>query len=244
MSTPRKRFWTQTAITQSEAGYGIELDGRAVKTPAKAPLLVPTRAIAEMIAAEWQAQGEKIDPETMPATRYANAALDKVTVQFDAVAAMLVAYGETDLLCYRATFPEALIARQATAWDPLLDWASARFGVTFQITSGVMPTPQDPEVTRKLGAHVSKFTPFQLAAFHDLVAISGSLVIALAATEQHSDPESLWLASQLDEDWQIEQWGDDEAAAALIATRRTAFHNAYRYFHACTDAGSLPSTRA
>ncbi|WP_417600788.1 ATP12 family chaperone protein [Pararhodobacter oceanensis] len=239
MSTPRKRFWTKTEITETKDGFGVQLDGREVKTPAKAPLLVPTRAIAEMIAAEWQAQGEKIDPETMPATRFANAAIDKVATQFDEVAAMLVAYGETDLLCYRATFPEALIARQAAAWDPLLDWASQRFGVTWNVTTGVMPTPQDQQVTQRLGAHVAQFTAFQLAAFHDLVAVSGSLVIGLAAAENHRDLETLWLASQLDEDWQIEQWGTDEDAAELIATRRAAFLNAGRYFNACTTDSSL-----
>lgn len=233
MNNTRKRFWKSAAVVETPAGFGVQLDGRDVKTPAKAALLVPTRSIALRIADEWAAQGDKIDPETMPATRFANAAIDKVRVQFDEVAALLVAYGETDLLCYRATFPQELIDRQAAAWDPLLAWSSERYGVAWRITSGVMPTPQDAQITAVLGAYVVEFTLFQLTAFHDLVAMSGSLVIGLAAAENHGSAESLWLASQLDEDWQIEQWGQDDTAIALIEKRRDAFMNAITFFHAC-----------
>ncbi len=232
MSKLRKRFWKTVAIVPVDGGYGVRLDGREIKTPAKSSLVVPTRAFAEMIAQEWDAQGEKLDPETMPATRAANAALDKVSVQFHEVAALLTAYGDTDLLCYRAEAPEGLVARQAAAWDPLLDWAAQRFDVQWSVTTGVMPTPQSPDVLAKLGAHVNGFTTFQLTAFHDLVAMSGSLVIALAATEKVAPGDILWQASRIDEQWQIEQWGADEEAQTLAKRRRQSFLNALSYFSA------------
>ena len=229
----RKRFWKTVDVVPMDGAFTVRLDGRQIKTPAKAPLIAPTRAFADLIAAEWEAQGEKIDPETMPATRAANAALDKVRVQFDEVAALLVAYGETDLLCYRADGPKELVTRQSAAWDPLLDWSAARFGVAWAVTEGVMPTPQPAETLRKLAAHVAGFTAFELTAFHDLVAMSGSLVIALAVTEGHAPPETLWQVSRIDEDWQIDQWGEDDDAAATAARRRQAFLDAARFFAVC-----------
>jgi len=232
MSNLRKRFWKTVDIAPRDGGFTVMLDGREIKTPAKAPLVVPTRAFAQMIAQEWEAQGEKIDPETMPATRAANAALDKVRVQFHEVAALLTAYGETDLLCYRADAPAGLVARQAAAWDPLLDWAANRFDVQWAVTNGVMPTPQSASVLGKLGAHVTGFTTFQLTAFHDLVAMSGSLVIALAATENVASGDTLWDASRIDEQWQIEQWGEDEEAQILANRRRQSFLNALDFFSA------------
>jgi chaperone required for assembly of F1-ATPase len=231
----RKRFWKQVDVEQREDGHAVVLDGRAIKTPAKASLVVPTRALAELIAEEWHAQGDEIVPETMPATRFANAAIDKVRGQRHEVAGMLSAYGETDLLCYRAEGPEELIARQAAAWDPLLEWAAARFQVRWQVTSGVMPTPQPTETIARLASHVESFTPFQLTALHDLVAMPGSLVIGLAATEGHAAPEDLWQASRIDEEWQIEQWGRDDEADALARQRRLSFLRAARFFASCAQ---------
>lgn len=231
----RKRFWktVEVAEAEGEGGFAIALDGRRIKTPAKSPLLLPTRALAELVAEEWRAQGTVIDPETMPATRFANAAIDKVRGQRHEVAEMLTAYGETDLLCYRAEAPTELIERQAAAWDPLLDWAAERFGVGWVRTSGVMPARQPAGTLSRLATHVERFTPFQLTAFHDLVAMPGSLVIGLAATEGHATPETLWEASRIDEDWQVEQWGRDDDAAALAEQRRRSFLRAARFFAAC-----------
>lgn len=233
MKNLRKRFWKTVDITGAEGGFEVQLDGRGIKTPAKSSLIVPTRAIADLIAQEWDAQGEKIDPETMPFTRAANAALDKVQVQFDEVAALLTAYGETDLLCYRAESPVELVARQAASWDPLLDWASTQFGVEWAVTTGIMPTPQQPQTVAKLGRVVTGFSAFQLTAFHDLVAMPGSLVIGLAATHNVAPPEDLWAASRIDEIWQIEQWGEDEEALALAERRRRSFLNAVQFYNAC-----------
>lgn len=229
----RKRFWKTVSVVPVEGGFAIHLDSRAVKTPAKTPLVVPTRALADMIAAEWEAQGTEVKPDTMPATRAANAALDKVAVQFDEVAALLAAYGETDLLCYRAEGPAELVARQAAAWDPLLDWAAERFGVRWVVTTGIMPTPQPEATLARLGAQVRGFSPFQLTAFHDLVAMSGSLVIGLAATEGAAPVEQLWQASRIDEEWQALQWGRDDEAEAQAARRHRAFLAAATFFSAC-----------
>lgn len=231
----RKRFWKAVSVVAVEGGFAIHLDARAVKTPAKTPLVVPTRALADLIAAEWDAQGADIKPDTMPATRAANAALDKVAVQFDEVATLLAAYGETDLLCYRAEGPAELVAEQAAAWDPLLDWATARFGVRWVVTAGIMPTAQPDATLARLGAHVRGFTPFQLTAFHDLVAMSGSLVIGLAATEGAAPLEHLWQASRIDEEWQARLWGRDDEADAQTLRRHHAFLAAATFFSACKE---------
>lgn len=232
-SRARKRFWTGVDVVAAEGGFAIALDGRAIKTPAKVPLIVPTRALADLVAAEWRAQGDRIDPETMPATRGANAALDKVRVQFDAVVDILVGYGGSDLLCYRAADPAGLVARQAAGWDPLLDWATQRFGVRFVVTRGVMPVAQPAETLACLHRHVARFGPFQLTAFHDLVALPGSLVIALAVTEGFAAPHPLWQASRIDEQWQLEHWGEDTETLILADRRRQAFLHAVRFFDAC-----------
>lgn len=227
-----KRFWKAAEVVEVDGGFTVHLDGRTIKTPAKEPLVVPTCALAGLIAAEWQAQGDKIAPETMPATRAANAAIDKVRGQFDEVAGLVAAYGETDLLCYRVQAPEALRARQDAAWDPLLHWSGAQFGLRWVVLEGVMPQPQPPETIAALNARVARFSPFELTAFHDLVAMSGSLVIGLAVTEGFDAPETLWQLSRIDEDWQREQWGEDDEAIALAALRRQSFLNAAAFFAA------------
>jgi len=228
----KKRFWKAVDVAEVDGGYAVQLDGRSIKTPAKAALVLPTRALADLLAAEWDAQAELINPATMPATRAANAAIDKVRGQFHEVAGLLTAYGETDLLCHRADAPAELVARQAAAWDPLLDWSAARFGVRWQVTTGVMPVAQPRETLDRLGAHVAGYTPFQLTAFHDLVSMPGSLVIGLAAAEGQAPVEALWQASRIDEDWQIEQWGPDDEAESLTALRRQSFFDAARFFAA------------
>lgn len=230
----RKRFWSSVSVDERPEGFSVLLDGRGLRTPAKAPLVVPTRALAEMVAAEWAAQRDTIDPESMPATRAANAAIDKVRGQFHEVAALLTAYGETDLLCYRAESPAELVLAQSEAWDPLLDWSVRRFGVLWEVTSGVMPAPQPSGTVHRLAAHVVTFSPFQLTAFHDLVALSGSLVIGLAATEAVAQPHELWQASRIDEDWQASQWGADEEAATMAAARRRGFLVAAELFSAAS----------
>jgi len=228
----RKRFWKEVAVCTAEGGYSVVLDGRAVRTPAKAPLVVPTRRLAEMLAEEWRAQGDTLQPEAMPATRAANAAIDKVRGQKEEVTELLAAYGDSDLVCYRAEAPQALVAREARAWDPLLDWTAHRYGHRPVARVGVIHAPQPKPLLDSLQADIARLNSFELTAFHDLVAMSGSLIIGLAVLDQYAGPEELWQASRIDEDWQIEQWGEDEEAAALAEGRRESFLNAARFYFA------------
>jgi chaperone required for assembly of F1-ATPase len=228
-----KRFWTKAQAEACEGGFTVRLDGRAVKTPAKAALVVPTIAMAEAIAAEWDAQSGEVKPATMPVTRAANSAIDKITAQRDEVVEIIAAYGATDLLCYRALAPVALIARQAEGWDPVLDWAAEALGARLVVTAGVVHVEQPPEALARLTARVAGMTEFQLAGLHDLVAISGSLVLALAVTEGRLGEDEAWALSRIDETWQIEQWGADEEAAELEAARRVAFGEASRFYALC-----------
>lgn len=228
-----KRFWKEATAEPCEGGFTVRLDGRPVKTPAKAPLVVPTRTMAKALAAEWDAQEGVIRPETMPATRAANSAIDKVGPQRAEVAALIAAYGGSDLLCYRAERPQALVARQAEIWDPLLAWAEARFAAPLAVTTGVIPVAQPEASLARLTEQVTALSDFELAAFHDLVAISGSLVLALALTHRQIAAEAAWDASRIDEDWQIAEWGADDEAAETAARRQTAFLDAHRFYGLC-----------
>lgn len=228
-----KRFWKQAEVVEAENGFTVSLDGRGLKTPAKTAFWVPTRALAEEVAREWQAQEAKIKPETMPYTRTANSALDKVSPQFAAVADMLAAYGGSDLLCYRAEAPQELIARQQTAWSPLLDWAKAEFGAELAVTHGIMPIDQPQANLQLLSQAVHALTPCQLAAFHDLVAVSGSLVLGLAMARGRLTPDEGFDLSRIDEAWQIELWGADEEAAESEALKRETIRHAARFFELC-----------
>ncbi len=225
-----RRFWKQADLDERAEGFGVLLDGRPVKTPARAELRMPTRAMAEAVAEEWNAQGEKVDPFAMPMTRAANSAIDKVGPQHADIAAMIAGYGETDLLCHRAESPAALARRQADAWDPLLDWAAKSLGAPLTPTIGVMPRPQSRQSLARLADEVAALDAFELTALHDLVALSGSLVIGLAAIHRQEDPETLWTLSRIDETWQQEVWGTDREAAAQAATRQRDFLNARRFF--------------
>jgi chaperone required for assembly of F1-ATPase len=231
-----KRFWTRAEATPAEQGWEVRLDGRSVRTPARAPLVLPALPLAEAIAEEWDAQTDLVDPASMPMTRAANSAIDKVTPQRAAVAAMLADYAGTDMLCYRADSPAELAAQQAAAWDPFLDWAADRFGARLVVTVGVVPVAQPPEALERLAAEVDRLDPFALTAFHDLVALSGSLVLGLAAISGRASGEELWDVSRIDEDWQARLWGVDDEAAEAAARRRADFLNALR-FHALSRRG-------
>ena len=216
-----KRFWKQAEVVDADAGFGIALDGRRLKTPGRIDLVVPTRALAQAIAAEWQECGETIDPCKMPLTGLANAAIERVAADPVAFAAGLARYAESDLTCYRAEGPATLVARQSESWDVLLAWARRRYDVDFTTCSGVMHIAQPDETVRKLGHAVSSLDNFQLAGMSPLVTIGGSLVAALAVLEEMMPAEAIWEAVSLDDRWQLEQWGDDpEARAALDAGRR------------------------
>lgn len=225
---PPRRFWTRAEAVEAAEGWGVALDGREVRTPARAPLLAPTRAAAEAAAAEWAAQGERVDAATMPVTRALNSAIDRVARQRAAVVAEVAGYADTDLLCYRAPGPEALVARQAAAWDPWLGWARQRHGATLICAEGVMHAPQPPEALARLTAAVEARDAFRLTALHELTALAGSLVLGLAAEEGAADAWALWRASRVDEDWQAEQWGEDAEAADAAARKAADFAAAAR----------------
>ncbi len=225
-----KRFWKEASVEQTPDGFTVMLDGRAVKTPAKTPLILPTRLMAGAVAQEWDAQDGVIDPNGMPVTRSANAAIDKVATQHAEVAGLLAEYGATDLLCYRAESPVELVQRQAAAWDPLLDWAEEALQVRLIPAAGVMFVPQDPDALARLSARVAELDAFRLAAFHDLVGMSGSLILGFATAHDRLSPEEAWALSRLDETWQEEQWGEDEEATAQAALKKQAFIHAKRFY--------------
>ncbi len=224
-----KRFYKQATVSPEEGGVAVLLDGRPVRTPARAALRVPTEELAEAIAREWNGQGEKIEPHLMPLTGLANAAIDRVAPDPAAFGRTLAEYGGSDLLCYRAEGPESLIERQSRVWDPLVGWARTRFCVEIETTAGVMHRRQPAHTVEQLGRAVAARSAFQLAGLAPLVTIAGSLIIALALAEGAIGLEAAWEAAMLDEAWQAEQWGADPLAAASLENRRREFEGAYRF---------------
>jgi len=218
-----KRFWTEARGVAAEGGWSVTLDGRPVKTPAKAPLLVPSQDLAEALASEWNAQDTQIDPATMPLTRLANSAIDKVSGQHAEVAALIADYAGCDMLCYRAEHPAGLIAQQAKVWDPYLHWADKTHGLRFALQEGVMPVAQPEASLRAAAQFTYALDAFALTAFHDLVTLTGSWVLGRASFERAFDLDAIWEAANLDALWQERDWGVDEEAAELRATKRQAF---------------------
>jgi chaperone required for assembly of F1-ATPase len=225
-----KRFWTEASVSEAVGGYAVLLDGRGVKTPAKTSLVVPTVELARAIADEWDAQEGTIDPTTMPFTRSANAAIDKVTHQFDEVVNLLAEYGETDLLCYRADSPIELTQRQAQAWDPLLGWAKDTLGADLSPATGVMFVEQPARSLNHLKTVLLDQSAFQLTAAYDLISISGSLILGLAVCKGEISAQEAWDLSRIDEMWQIEQWGEDEEATEVAEIKANSMRHAGRFF--------------
>lgn len=224
-----RRFWKAVSIREADGGgHEVFLDERALRTPGKLPLILPTATLAEALAQEWQAQADLIQPQTMPLTRAANSAIERVSTQFEAVADMLAEYGGTDLLSYRATEPAALIALQADSWDPLLDWARSDLGVDLRVTQGVIPVAQDPADMARLRALLTDFDVFGLTALHDLVTLPGSLILGLAVVRGHLDADQSFAFSRIDEEFQAAQWGRDDEAAEAAEARRLSMISAER----------------
>ncbi len=215
-----KRFWTDVAI---DADRVVTLDGKPVRTPGRRPLALPSDALAEAVAAEWRAVGETINPRTMPLTGLANAATDPIANDPAQFAARLAAYGESDLLCYRAEGPPLLVERQAAAWDPLLAWARGRYDVTFAVTTGVMHVAQPDATIARLHEAVAAYDDFRLAGLSPVVTLTGSLVIGLALIEGEIDADAAWAAAGIDEDWSLEMWGEDWQATQLRELKRKEF---------------------
>ncbi len=223
-----RRFYKTVAVIQEPGGFGIALDRRPLRTPARAPLTVPNRRLADAVAEEWTGQGEHIVPATMVLTKLANTAIDRIAGRDHAVAADIVAYAGCDLLCYRAEGPERLVARQAAAWDPPLAWAARRLGSPFVCVTGVVHHPQPDGALDALRRELERQGPFRLAALHTITTLTGSALLALGLLEGAISPAVAWTAAHVDEDWQIEQWGGDLEAAARRAARRREFDCAVR----------------
>jgi chaperone required for assembly of F1-ATPase len=220
-----KRFYQDAGVAESDAGFAITLDGKQVKTPSRRNLAAPDRAIAEAIAAEWQAQPELINPTTMPLTRLANSVIDAVVERIDAVTDDVAKYFESDLLFYRASHPEALVAREAKHWDPVLFWAAGTLGAHFILAEGIVHVRQ-PEPAVAAARAALPTDPWSIAAFHVVTTITGSALLGLALTQGVRDADQVWAAAHVDEDWNIEQWGIDEEVAARRAARQVDFRAA------------------
>lgn len=224
-----KRFYKDVGVTPGEGGvHQVLLDGRAVRTPAKRLLAVPTPALAEAIAEEWRAQGTHIDPSSMPLTRFANTAIDAVSAQLQAVADDITKYAGSDLICYRAEAPAELVRRQADAWDPVLQWARDDLGARFVLTQGVMPVAQPSAALAAFAAALEPHEAFRLSAMHVLTTLTGSAVLALALAKGALAGDGAWLAAHVDEDYQISIWGEDYEAAERRKARRSEFDAAVR----------------
>lgn len=221
-----KRFWKEVAVLSEEDGFAIHLDGRPVKSPGKRALLLPNAALAEAVAAEWEAVSEVIDPRQMPFTRSINSALDQLAPQRVEVIDMLAGYAETDLLCHRAEAPQALVKRQAEGWDGPLDWASKTLAAPLAVTSGVLPADQPAESLAALRQCLVQESDLVLTGLYDLISISGSIVLGLAVRRGVLSAAEAWTLSRIDEDWQIEQWGEDEEASKRAENHRAAFQHA------------------
>lgn len=224
-----RRFWQHAAAVVDAAGFAIQLDGKPVRTPARAPLILPSATLADAVADEWNAQGEAVDPRAMPITGLANAAIDHAARDPAAFAATLTPFAETDLLCYRDDRDAVLAAEQAAAWNPLLGWAEARFGTEFALTAGVMHVAQPPATVATLAAAVRALPPFRLAPMAPLVTVSGSLVAALAVEAGAHVAADLWPLLCLDQLYQERRWGHDDAAAAQRAAHEAEWLNAARF---------------
>jgi chaperone required for assembly of F1-ATPase len=224
-----KRFWTRAEVAGRDGGWGVELDGKPVRTPARELLVVPTEALARAIAEEWNRVEERIDPRSMPLTGLANAAIDRIGPGNQAFARGLERYAEADLACYRAEGPKGLVERQEKDWDALLRWGRRRFDVDFNTTSGITHVVQPAATVERLSHAVSALDSFRLAGLSPLVTIGGSLLAGLGVLEGAFTPEQAWDAVSLDDRWQLEQWGSDAEAEAALASRRWDFLAAARF---------------
>ncbi|SHN85015.1 ATP12 family chaperone protein [Bradyrhizobium erythrophlei] len=219
----RKRFYASAGTGEAEGGYIVTLDGKPIKTPSGRTVVVPSRSLAEMIAVEWNAQGEFIEPLTMPLTRFANSVVQGVTDNVTAVSDDVAKYFGSDLLFYRAGHPEGLVAREAEHWDPVLFWAAETLGAHFILAEGVMHVRQPDEAIAAVRGALPD-DPWAIAAVHVLTTLTGSALLALAMFHGVIDPEKAWAAAHVDEDWNAEKWGVDEEMAARKAAKSVDFN--------------------
>ena len=214
----RRRFYARAEVAEGEGGFAVLLDGRPVKTPARRTLAAPTRALAEALAAEWEAQRDVVDPAKMPLTRLVNSIIDGVADAPAAVAAEAEKYLASDLVCYRAEGPDGLVARQAGAWDPVIAWAREALGAGFVVAAGMVFVVQ-PDAALAAARAALPRDPWRLGAFHAVTTLTGSALIALAVLNGRLGVEEAWRAAHVDEDWNMDFWGRDELALERRAAR-------------------------
>jgi len=228
-----RRFYKTADIVKSETGFSVELDGRPVKTPGQQLLTLPGEASARLVADEWNAADEVINPLKMPATRLVNTAIDGVVNEMQAVMEDITRYATSDLVCYRAATPHGLVEKQREHWDPILDWAQESLGATFETGEGITFVTQPKESIALFGARLKNHAdPFKLASMHTFTSLSGSALIALALAEGHLDAETAWASAHVDEDWNISQWGEDYEAQERRAQKWIDFSVADKLFKA------------
>jgi chaperone required for assembly of F1-ATPase len=230
-SQPRalpKRFYAEAIASPRGDGHAVLLDGRPLRTPGKLVLILPTAALADAIAAEWAAQKDQIDPMSMPLTRLANSVRDQVDGREREVRADIAKYAGSDLVCYRADSPEGLVAAQAQAWDPVLDWARADLGCDLAVGAGIVHVAQSAASRAAIEAAIAPFAGFRLASAHVMTTLLGSVVLALAVLHGRLTVDEAWAAAHVDEDWQIAKWGADAEATSRRAARLAEFQAADR----------------
>lgn len=228
-----RRVYEAADVLPVEGGYAVALDGRRVITPGKRDLVLPTEPLAAAIAAEWNAQTGEIRPAQMPLSRLANTAIDRVPLHRDRIVEETAAYAGTDLVCHRAAHPPALASRQHAVWQPLLDWAAGQFDAPLEVTTGVVPRPQPESSLKSFALAVAEHDDFALAALHAATTACGSLVIALALFENRLDAEGAFAAAQLDESYEIENWGEDREAAERRRALQADIAAAARFHALC-----------
>lgn len=225
--TLRKRFYQAAGVKEEGGVFHVVLDDRAVRTPARKPLAAPTRALAEALASEWEAQTDVIDPARMPLTRLANSIIDGVTGQEERVALDILKYLGSDLLFYRADGPESLIERQAEIWDPVIDWARDSLGARFILAQGIVHVAQ-PDEAIAAARQAMPADAWRLGAAHSVTTLTGSALLALALNAGASAPDAVWRAAHVDEDHNMQTWGRDEQAMARREFRAKEFDAAAR----------------
>lgn len=218
-----KRFYKKAGVKKAKGGFGVTLDGKAIRTPAKNLLQVPKKALAEAMAEEWEKQKKIVNAAAMPLNRLANTAIDRTAPRFDEVAHEALNFALHDLVCYRADEPRDLAKAEAKAWDSYLDWLKKAYGAELKVTSGIGSIPQDPRTVKVLKDVLEALDPFTLTGLHNATTLTGSLVLGLALLGGHKRPRAIWKAAHVDEDYQAAKWGEDLAAAKILAEKKALF---------------------
>lgn len=221
-----KRFYKSVSVTET---LGIALDGKAVKTPLKAPLILPNRALAETVAAEWEAQKEFINPHAMPLTKLANTAIDRAVAEKSKIAAEILEFAGSDMVCYRADSPESLVSRQTAHWDLVITWAKSELKASFVTAKTMTHKRQSTHALRALEGHITVLDPFSFVAVHNLTTLTGSALLAMMAATGSMSADAAWAAANVDEDWQIETWGKDTEAMTRRAGRFSEFSASVKF---------------